>query len=137
MHIYGEKSHDKIKREVEGLKRVINLVEQSLQKIPVRKPNLMVVGQEEADLISYQKQKQKQMEAIKNSVATDVIDLNAIARSKKETDIRNVCPAFVGLMETLCTKFDAKEIKPELVAFMYPDPLGLKAEALHTIADIL
>ena len=135
MHIYGEKSHDKIKREVEGLKRVINLVEQSLQKIPVRKPNLMVVGQEEADLISYQKQ--KQMEAIKNSVAPDVIDLNAIARSKKESDIRNVGPAFFGLMETLCTKFDAKEIKPELVAFMYPDPLGLKAEALHKIADIL
>lgn len=81
--------------------------------------------------------RKKQKEAIDNSVPPDVIDLNAIARSKKETDIRNVGPAFVGLMETLCTKFDERDIKRELVAFMYPDPLGLKVEALHKMADIL
>ena len=34
-------------------------------------------------------------------------------------------------------KFDANEIKPELVAFMYPDPLGLKTEALYKMAGIL
>jgi len=81
--------------------------------------------------------RKKQKEAIDNSVPPDVIDLNAIARSKKETDIRNVGPAFVGLMETLCTKFDERDIKREIVAFMYPDPLGLKVEALHKMADIL
>lgn len=81
--------------------------------------------------------RKKQKEAIDKSVPPDVIDLNAIARSKKETDIRNVGPAFVGLMETLCTKFDERDIKREIVAFMYPDPLGLKVEALHKMADIL
>jgi len=81
--------------------------------------------------------RKKQKEAIDNSVPPDVIDLNAIARSKKETDIRNVGPAFVGLMETLCTKFDERDIKREIVAFIYPDPLGLKVEALHKMADIL
>tara|TARA_R100000951_G_C2621523_1_gene174630 strand:- start:414 stop:1271 length:858 start_codon:yes stop_codon:yes gene_type:complete len=75
--------------------------------------------------------------AINNTVAPKVIDLNAIARDKKETDIRSVGPAFVGLMETLCTKFDEKDIKRELVAFMHPDPLGLKAEALQKMSDIL
>ena len=81
--------------------------------------------------------RQRQKEAIRNTVAPPVVDLNAIARSKKETDIRNVGPAFVGLMETLCTKFDERDIKRELVSFMYPDPLGLKLEALHKMADIL
>jgi len=81
--------------------------------------------------------RQKQKEAISNTVAPTVVDLNAIARDKKETDIRSVGPAFVGLMETLCTKFDEKDIKRELVAFMYPDPLGLKTEALHKMSDIL
>jgi len=81
--------------------------------------------------------REKQKEAISNTVAPDVIDLNAIAKNKKETDIRSVGPAFVGLMETLCTKFDEKDIKREIVAFMHPDPLGLKAEALHKMADIL
>jgi len=81
--------------------------------------------------------RQKQKEAISNTVAPTVVDLNAIARSQKETDIRNVGPAFVGLMETLCTKFDERDIKRELVSFMYPDPLGLKLEALHKMADIL
>ena len=76
-------------------------------------------------------------EAINNTVAPKVIDLNAIARDKKETDIRSVGPAFVGLMETLCTKFDERDIKRELVAFMHPDPLGLKAEALQKMSDIL
>jgi len=79
----------------------------------------------------------EQKEAINNTVAPKVVDLNAIARDKKETDIRSVAPAFVGLMETLCTKFDDRDIKRELVAFMYPDPLGLKAEALHKMSDIL
>ena len=81
--------------------------------------------------------RQKQKEAISNTVAPTVVDLNAIARSQKETDIRNVGPAFVGLMETLCTKFDERDIKRELVSFIYPDPLGLKVEALHKMADIL
>jgi len=81
--------------------------------------------------------RQKQKEAISSTVAPTVVDLNAIARSQKETDIRNVGPAFVGLMETLCTKFDERDIKRELVSFMYPDPLGLKVEALHKMADIL
>ena len=40
-------------------------------------------------------------------------------------------------METLCTKFDEMDIKRELVAFMLPDPLGLKVEALYKMADIL
>tara|TARA_R110000796_G_scaffold209430_1_gene325738 strand:+ start:37 stop:909 length:873 start_codon:yes stop_codon:yes gene_type:complete len=81
--------------------------------------------------------RQKQKEAINKTVAPTVVDLNAIARDKKETDIRSVGPAFLGLMETLCTKFDEKDIKRELVAFMYPDPLGLKTEALHKMSDIL
>tara|TARA_B110000902_G_C14224227_1_gene556357 strand:+ start:51 stop:923 length:873 start_codon:yes stop_codon:yes gene_type:complete len=81
--------------------------------------------------------RKKQKEAINRTVAPTVVDLNAIARDKKETDIRSVGPAFVGLMETLCTKFDEKDIKRELVAFMYPDPLGLKTEALHKMSDIL
>ncbi len=93
-------------------------------------------GYQEAKKVVKERRK-KQKEAIKNTVAPDVIDLNAIAKSKKQTDIRSVGPAFVGLMETLCTKFDERDIKRELVAFMYPDPLGLKAEALHKMADIL
>lgn len=93
-------------------------------------------GYQEAKKVVKDRRK-KQKEAISNTVAPDVIDLNAIARNKKETDIRSVGPAFVGLMETLCTKFDEKDIKRELVAFMHPDPLGLKAEALHKMADIL
>lgn len=93
-------------------------------------------GYQEAKKV-VKKRREKQKEAIKNTVAPDVIDLNAIAKSKKQTDIRSVGPAFVGLMETLCTKFDERDIKRELVAFMYPDPLGLKAEALHKMADIL
>jgi hypothetical protein len=93
-------------------------------------------GYKKAKKVVKDRQK-KQKEAINNSVPPDVIDLKAIAKSKKETDIRNVGPAFVGLMETLCTKFDERDIKRELVAFMYPDPLGLKVEALHKMADIL
>ena len=93
-------------------------------------------GYQEAKKIVKQR-REKQKEAINNTVAPKVIDLNAIARNKKETDIRSVGPAFVGLMETLCTKFDEEDIKRELVAFMHPDPLGLKAEALHKMSDIL
>jgi hypothetical protein len=93
-------------------------------------------GYKEAKKIVKQR-REKQKEAINNTVAPKVIDLNAIARNKKETDIRSVGPAFVGLMETLCTKFDEKDIKRELVAFMHPDPLGLKAEALHKMSGIL
>jgi ParB-like chromosome segregation protein Spo0J len=93
-------------------------------------------GYQEAKKVVKQR-RQKQKEAIIKTVAPKVIDLNAIARSKKDTDIRSVGPAFVGLMETLCTKFDEKDIKRELVAFMHPDPLGLKTEALHKMADIL
>jgi ParB-like chromosome segregation protein Spo0J len=93
-------------------------------------------GYQEAKKVVKQR-REKQKEAINNTVAPKVIDLNAIARSKKDTDIRSVGPAFVGLMETLCTKFDEKDIKRELVAFMHPDPLGLKTEALHKMADIL
>ena len=93
-------------------------------------------GYQEAKRVVKQR-REKQKEAINNTVAPKVIDLNAIARNKKETDIRSVGPAFVGLMETLCTKFDEKDIKRELVAFMHPDPLGLKAEALHKMSDIL
>ena len=79
----------------------------------------------------------KQKEAIDKTVPPNVVDLKAIARDKKETDIRSVGPAFIGLMETLCTKFDERDIKRELVAFMLPDPLGLKVEALYKMADIL
>ena len=79
----------------------------------------------------------KQKEAIDKTVPPNVVDLKAIARDKKETDIRSVGPAFIGLMETLCTKFDERDIKREIVAFMYPDPLGLKVEALHKMVDIL
>lgn len=93
-------------------------------------------GYQEAKKVVKQR-REKQKEAINNTVAPKVIDLNAIARNKKETDIRSVGPAFVGLMETLCTKFDEEDIKRELVAFMHPDPLGLKAEALHKMSDIL
>ena len=93
-------------------------------------------GYKEAKNVVKQR-REKQKEAINNTVAPKVVDLNAIARSKKDTDIRSVGPAFVGLMETLCTKFDEKDIKRELVAFMHPDPLGLKTEALHKMADIL
>ena len=81
--------------------------------------------------------REKQKEAIDKTVTPTVVDLNAIARDKKETDIRSVGPAFIGLMETLCTKFDERDIKRELVAFMLPDPLGLKVEALYKMADIL
>jgi len=81
--------------------------------------------------------RKKQKEAIDNSVPRDVIDLNAIARSKEGTDIRSVGPAFIVLMEKLCTKFDERDIKRELYAFMEPDPLGLKKEAMHKMSDIL
>ena len=93
-------------------------------------------GYKEAKKIVRDRRAEKK-EAINNTVAPKVIDLNAIAKDKKETDIRSVAPAFVGLMETLCTKFDDRDIKRELVAFMYPDPLGLKAEAIHKMSDIL
>jgi hypothetical protein len=93
-------------------------------------------GYQEAKKVVKQR-REKQKEAINNTVAPKVIDLNAIARSKKETDIRSVGPAFVGLMETLCTKFDDKDIKRELSSFMHPDPLGLKTEALHKMVGIL
>ena len=79
----------------------------------------------------------RKKEAIKNTVAPDVIDLNAIARDKKDTDIRSIGPAFIALMEKLCTKFAEDDIKRELVAFMHPDPLGLKTQALHKMSDIL
>lgn len=93
-------------------------------------------GYKEAKKVVRDRRAEKK-EAINNTVAPKVIDLNAIAKDKKETDIRSVAPAFVGLMETLCTKFDDRDIKRELVAFMYPDPLGLKAEAIHKMSDIL
>jgi len=93
-------------------------------------------GYKEAKKVVRDRRAEKK-EAINNTVAPKVIDLNAIARDKKETDIRSVGPAFVGLMETLCTKFDERDIKRELVAFMHPDPLGLKAEALQKMSDIL
>ena len=81
--------------------------------------------------------KDRRKEAINNTVAPAVIDLNAIARDKKDTDIRSVGPAFIALMEKLCTKFAENDIKRELVAFMNPDPLGLKVEALHKMSGIL
>jgi transcriptional regulator with XRE-family HTH domain len=83
-----------------------------------------------------QKLKEKR-DKINNSVAPDVIDLGAIAKDKKDSDIRKIGPAFIAQMEILCTKFDEKDIKRELAAFMYPDPLGLKTEAIHKMADIL
>jgi hypothetical protein len=80
---------------------------------------------------------EKKREAISNTVSPDVIDLGAIARNKEGTDIRSVGPAFIVLMEKLCTKFDERDIKRELYAFMEPDPLGLKKEAMHKMSDIL
>lgn len=76
-------------------------------------------------------------QAIANTVAPKEIDLGAIARNKEHTDIRKIGPAFIANMEILCTKFDRKDIERELVAFMEPDPLGLKVKALHTMAEIL
>lgn len=76
-------------------------------------------------------------DAIRNTVPPEVIDLDAMARDKTNTDIRKVGPAFIATMETLCTKFDRKDIERELVAFMEPDPLGLKVKALHKMAEIL
>lgn len=76
-------------------------------------------------------------EAIRNTVPPKVIDLDAMARDTTNTDIRKIGPAFIALMETLCTKFDRKDIERELTAFMEPDPLGLKVKALHTMAEIL
>lgn len=76
-------------------------------------------------------------EAIRNTEEPKVIDLGAIARNTEHTDIRKIGPAFIANMEILCTKFDQKDIKRELVAFMEPDPLGLKVKALHEMSGIL
>ena len=130
MHIYGERSHDEVKREVEGLKRVIDLVEQSLQDIPVSKPNLNVVGQEEADLISYQKQKQieanpQQFDLLEHVKSTKSYDLNVTARCL------NVC------IEQLHWKSDRSEIKEAIRAAIIDDVIGIKVPALHGLAEIL
>ena len=130
MHIYGERSHDEVKREVEGLKRVIDLVEQSLQDIPVSKPNLNVVGQEEADLISYQKQKEmeanpQQFDLMEHVKSTKHYDLNETARCL------NIC------MEHLHWKSDRSEIKDAIRAAVIDDVIGIKVPALHGIAEIL
>lgn len=79
----------------------------------------------------------RRKEAIRNTEEPKVIDLGAIARNKEHTDIRKIGPAFIANMEILCTKFDRKDIERELVAFMEPDPLGLKVKALHMMAEIL
>lgn len=87
-----------------------------------------------------QKLKEKRNEAkkkIQNSVPPNVVDLNAIAKDTKNTDLQNVGPAFIALMEKLCSKFDDSDIKKELSAFMYPDPIGLKVDALHKMTNIL
>lgn len=76
-------------------------------------------------------------EAIRNTVPPKVVDLDAMSRDTTNTDIRKVGPAFIATMETLCTKFDRKDIERELTAFMEPDPLGLKVKALHKMAEIL
>ena len=82
-------------------------------------------------------QTDEKRDKINNSVAPNVVDLGAIAKDSRNTDIRKVGPAFIALMETLCTKFDRRDIERELVGFMEPDPLGLKTEALHKMANIL
>ena len=132
MHIYGERSHDEVKREVEGLKRVIDLVEQSLQDIPVSKPNLNVVGQEEADLISYQKQKQKQMEANPQQ-----FDLLEHVKSTKHYDLNETARCLNICMEHLHWKSDRSEIKDAIRAAVIDDVIGIKVPALHGIAEIL
>ena len=81
--------------------------------------------------------RKEQKEAIHNAVAPKTVDLHAIAKSKEGLDIRNLAPAFTGLMETLCTKFDENDIKWEMAQFLSVDPLGLRVEALHRMADIL
>jgi len=81
--------------------------------------------------------RKEQRDAIHNAVAPKTVDLHAIAKSKEGLDIRNLAPAFTGLMETLCTKFDENDIKWEMAQFLSVDPLGLRVEALHRMADIL
>lgn len=130
MHIYGERSHDEVKREVEGLKRVIDLVEQSLQDISVSKPNLNVVGQEEADLISYQKQ--KQMEANPQQ-----FDLLEHVKSNKHYDLNETARCLNISMEHLHWKSDRSEIKDAIRAAVIDDVIGIKVPALHGIAEIL
>jgi hypothetical protein len=130
MHIYGERSHDEVKREVEGLKRVIDLVEQSLQDIPVSKPNLNVVGQEEADLISYQKQ--KQIEANPQQ-----FDLLEHVKSTKHYDLDQTARCLNVNMEQLHWKSDRSGIKEAIRAAVIDDVIGIKVPALHGIAEIL
>ena len=93
-------------------------------------------GYQEAKKVVRDRRKE-QREAIHNAVAPKTVDLHAIAKSKEGLDIRNLAPAFTGLMETLCSKFDENDIKWEMAQFLSVDPLGLRVEALHRMAGIL
>lgn len=93
---------------------------------------------EASEIVKEQKEKtEAAREKIQNSVPPNVIDLNAIAKDTNNTDLQNVGPAFIALMEKLCSKFDDNDIKKELSAFMNPDPIGLKVDALHKMTNIL
>jgi len=93
---------------------------------------------EATERVKEQKEKtEAAREKIQNSVPPNVIDLNAIAKDTNNTDLQNVGPAFIALMEKLCSKFDDNDIKKELSAFMHPDPIGLKVDALHKMTNIL
>ena len=92
--------------------------------------NLKVVGQEEADLISYQKQKQieatpQQFDLLEHVKSTKSYDLNVTARCL------NVC------IEQLHWKSDRSEIKEAIRAAIIDDVIGIKVPALHGLAEIL
>ena len=113
-----------------SMKEVTDLAEPELMRFLDEKPNLKVVGQEEADLISYQKQ--KLMEATPQQFA-----LLEHVKSTKNYDLNETARCLNDCMEHLHCKSDHSEIKDAIRAAIIDDVVGIKVPALHGLAEIL
>jgi hypothetical protein len=117
-----------------SMKEVTDIAEPELMRFLDEKPNLKVVGQEEAANEAWERSedKRKQMEAtpqqfdlLEHVKSTKSYDLNVTARCL------NVC------IEQLHWKSDRSEIKEAIRAAIIDDVIGIKVPALHGLAEIL
>lgn len=117
-----------------SMKEVTDLAEPELMRFLDEKPNLKVVGQEEAANEAWERseEKRKQMEATPQQ-----FDLLEHVKSTKSYDLDETARCLNVCMEQLHCKSDRSEIKDAIRAAIIDDAVGIKVPALHGLAEIL
>jgi hypothetical protein len=117
-----------------SMKEVTDLAEPELMRFLDEKPNLKVVGQEEAANEAWERseEKRKQMEATPQQ-----FDLLEHVKSTKNYDLNETARCLSINMEHLHCKSDHSEIKDAIRAAIIDDVVGIKVPALHGLAEIL